>query len=344
MPRQDRIKIIDEIEKHRNSKVFCYLTSDRPNISVQVSKDILPIFVNQLKINNSYDKIDLFIFTLGGDTLAGFGLARLLREYTDHVSTLIPDKCYSAGTLSALGSNEIIMTKGATLSPIDPSITRPLNPAVQLNPTQNPQLIPLSVESVAGFQSLAYEEWKISGKRELTKIFLSLAEKVHPLALGDVYRVRQQIELLASQLLKQHRCDKKNIIKIVNKLSKELGSHDYLIYRKEAIEILGKQITIDPKTEELVWNLFLDFKAEMDLGNIFDPSIILAQTQPPIRNGNPVQRAQNVDLTLAIIENKDEGEKAVKRINLIENLIPQANGQFIRNINQEIISSGWQRY
>ena len=188
MGREERKKIIQKIEQNRNSKVFCYLTSDRPNGAGQVSKDILNIFNDLLRIKDVYKKIDLFIFTLGGDILAGFGLSRLFREYTGYFSVLIPDKCYSAGTLLALGANEIVMTKAASLSPIDPTINNPLNPAIQ-QPGLQPQILPLSVESIAAFQSLVSDEWGIRKKDLLSEIFKLLAEKIHPISLGEAFKV-----------------------------------------------------------------------------------------------------------------------------------------------------------
>ena len=164
------------------------------------AKDILPIFAEHLK-ENEYPKIDLFIFTMGGDTLAAFGLNRLLREHTDNLNALIPDKCHSAGTLFSLGCNEILMTKTASLGPIDPSVNNPLNPAVNIN--NQIQTLPLSVESVVGFKGLVCEEWGISDDKDMTELLKLLSEKVHPLALGNVYRARQQIETLAKALLKQ---------------------------------------------------------------------------------------------------------------------------------------------
>ena len=64
MGRKERIAIIQEIQEKRKSKVFCYLTSDRPNAEVQMKKDILPIFVQQLRHLNikSSLKIDIFMF------------------------------------------------------------------------------------------------------------------------------------------------------------------------------------------------------------------------------------------------------------------------------------------
>lgn len=331
MGRKERIAIIQEIQEKRKSKVFCYLTSDRPNAEVQMKKDILPIFVQQLRHLNikSSLKIDIFMFTHGGDTLAAFGLSRLLREYSDYVSVLIPDCSHSAGTLFALGANEIIMTKGATLSPIDPSITRPLNPAIQLNKNQQSQIIALSVESVAGYQGLIDKEWKGSNKSELYKI---LAEKVHPLALGDVYRVRQQINHLATQLLLQHRSDKRAIHRIVKILSKDLGSHDYLIYLNEAKKLLGNQVRQDPLIMDLIWELYHEYASEMSLGSPFDPNVLLNQAN---------NQSITAELKLAIIESESELNIAKRIEKLSRYIIPQQNGVQIQGIKQETIFSGW---
>lgn len=159
MSRDQRKDILRELERHRDSKVIAYLTSNRPNANAQMKKDILPRFVDQIRTAGKHQRLDVFIFTQGGDTITAFGLARLLREYAEHIGVLVPDCSHSAGTLFALGANEIVMTRGASLSPIDPSITQPLNPAVQLNPQLPPQIVPLNVESVAGYRALVTKEW-----------------------------------------------------------------------------------------------------------------------------------------------------------------------------------------
>src|ERR1700728_2362131 len=228
MAREERKQLISQIEQLRGSRVLCYLTSDRPNAAGLMAKDAIPIFFKHLKLFSEHSKIDVFLVTLGGDTLAAFGLSRLLREFSSTIGALVPEKCQSGGTLFVLGANQIVMTRAATLSPIDPSITSPLNPVVEMAPGQR-QLLPVSVESVAGFKGLVTEDWGISKEENLAAAFKMLSDRVHPLALGDVFRVRQQIQRLARTLLKNHRKDPKKIEQIIRTLVTELGSHDYLI-------------------------------------------------------------------------------------------------------------------
>jgi hypothetical protein len=43
MNREERKALIESIEKIRNSKVICYVTSDRQNLAVSIAADIVPI-------------------------------------------------------------------------------------------------------------------------------------------------------------------------------------------------------------------------------------------------------------------------------------------------------------
>ncbi len=339
LSRDSRIQLIKKIQERRDSKVFCYLTSDRQNASALFAKDILPIFSEQLK-ESKYKSIDIFLFTLGGDTLAAFGLNRLLREYTENLNILVPDKCLSAGTLFALGCNQVLMTKTSYLGPIDPSIQRPLNPAVNIN--GQIQNLPLSVESVAGFKGLVKDEWGIKKQPELSVLLKLLSEKVHPLALGDVYRARQQIELLATNLLKQHRKDSNSISDIVQKLTKELGSHDYLIFRKEAKKILGTQLTaIDPNLESLIRELYKSFVEDLKLGKPFDPNIIISSTS---RKSDQTPRTTDVKLKLAVIEGEERGDHFIQEKRLTEAYMQSNNAPPIMVTGQEILFEGWKTY
>lgn len=163
---------------------------------------------------------------------------------------------------------------------------------------------------------------------------------MHPLALGDVYRTRQQIEMLASQLLRQHRKDTFAIRRIVDTLSKNLGSHDYLIYLSEAKKLLGPQIVHDEATEELIWRLYNDYLADMQLGVPYEPPILPAQSQqtaglPQIRNVRAV-------LKLAVIESIEKADTALKRVNLFERQTLLPDGSISRNIFEEVVFAGWE--
>jgi len=343
MGRTERLHLIKKIEELRGSRVICYLTSDRPNAGAEIQKDAMPFFYEQLRQMSNPKKIDVLIFTHGGDVLAGFGLARLLREFSIDIGTLIPEKCWSSGTLFALGANQIVMTKGATLSPIDPSLTGPLNPFMELSPGQR-QIVPLSVESVAGFNSLVTNDWGLKGEEALTVAVRLLAERVHPMALGDLYRARQQIELLASRLLRRHRSDEDTIQRIVRTLTKDLGSHDYLISRTEARELLGTQIAPDDAVlEDAVWDLYRDFCEEMELGKLYDPNMVLhANGSGPGTAPSPVQVLQKS----AIIESAAGSHVAERelKVSLVPVMVPAGIPAQPSRVQQEVVRIEWKFY
>ncbi len=128
---EQRKGIIAQVQAKRGSRLISYLTSDRPNATAILAKDAVPIFYNQLMQWGKIKKLDVLLFTTGGDTLAAFHLGRLVREFAEEVAVLVPEKCFSAGTLFALGANQIYLTGAGTLSPIDPSITTLLNPVAE---------------------------------------------------------------------------------------------------------------------------------------------------------------------------------------------------------------------
>lgn len=349
MGRAERQALLRDIERARGSKVIAYITSDRENASAGIGKDAVPVLFEQLRHVGRAEKIDLIISTNGGDTLAGFGIARLAREFGTRIGVLVPMRCHSAGTLIALGANEIVMTSGATLSPIDPSIVGPLNPAVELAPGQR-QLIPLSVESVAGFRKLVVNEWDIKGEDALSAAFKLLAEKVHPLALGDVFRAREQIATLARKLMFEHRdrAEEDKVTAAVNVLTRELGSHDYPISRKEARQILGEQVvSADATLEDLLLRLFQDHSTEMELNQPFVPVVALNAARARGVAG-PVQFKQ----TMIVVESASMGiaaerELLLREIALLPPGVPpqlaQAPGT-PREVRPDVVRAEWRRY
>jgi hypothetical protein len=276
----ERKALIEQIQvKRGNSRLICCLTSDRDNAQGQMAKDFLFRFFQHLRTTPNLEKLDVLMFTLGGDTLAAYALGRLVRQFAKKVSVLVPHLCFSGGTLFSLVADEIVMTRLATLGAIDPSINGPLNPTTDLMlpgmvgvPGQKLP-VPVAVESVAGYRKLVEDHWKLDADGT-TQAFKLLADKVHPLLLGDLQRSREQIIRLATNLMKLHaeKMGDDQISKVVQTLAIGLGSHDYMIGRVEARDDVGLNVVKeDLELEELIWQLYQDFAGEMELGTPFDP-------------------------------------------------------------------------
>jgi hypothetical protein len=282
--RINRIPFLTKLEELRKSQVIVYVTSDRQNAETNIGADILPFFANQLDEIGDVEKISLFIYSNGGSTLAGWSLVNLIRSFCKDFEVIIPSKCQSTATLISLGSDRIVMTKQATLGPIDPSTNGVMNPQVNVNGQM--MRAPVSVEHVNGFLDMAKEDLGIRDQKELKDIYMKLSDHIHPLALGDVYKAKSQIKMLAEKLLKYHTIDPENVSKVISFLCSESDSHDYTIYRREAKDELG--LNIEKPNDELysvIKAIYQDIETELDLRNPFNPMIIAAT-----QNGNYILR------------------------------------------------------
>ena len=250
MPRADRIRLIHDIETARRTRLIVAVWGDRQGLETIIASDSHTLFFEHLQRFGRVNKIDVLLYSTGGHTLAAWGLANLIREYCDQVGVLIPHRAFSAATLFTLSANDVVMSRLGQLSPIDPSITTPLGPVVQMpNQPGQGRVVPISVEDVAGFFELAKDRAQLDGKNALLPLFERLASQVHPLALGSVFRSRQQIQTLADRLLSFHMngdAKKADRDRIVSTLTRELGSHDYTIGRKEAREHLKLNVVDVP--------------------------------------------------------------------------------------------------
>lgn len=263
-----------ELEEMLESKLLVYITGDRHGWGTSIASDVLNYFINHLDTIGQVRKISLYLYTCGGDTLAAWSLVNLIRQFCDELQIIVPSKALSAGTLMCLGANSIMMTKQATLGPIDPSLNNPLNPQI---PGGNPLAkAPVSVEAIQGFLELAKTEVGIKDERSLADILIKLADMVHPLVLGQVYRTKAQIQMLARKLLAYQNVNPENLDRIVSFLVSESGSHDYTIYRKEARDELGLNV-ITPTQEQynLIKRIFQSIHDELKLTEQFNPEGLL---------------------------------------------------------------------
>jgi D-alanyl-D-alanine dipeptidase len=265
------MNLIEQIEKLRNSQLLVYYTGDRQGQEIRIAGDIHPFCSRQLEQIGEVERIDLFLYGPGGLTMAGYGLVNLIREFCKEFNVIIPFRALSCATLIALGANEIIMTKNAMLSPVDPSVEHPLGPTVDFG--QGPKIVPVNVEDVISFINLAKTEAGLNDSTSLCKIFEKLSQ-VHPLTLGAVNRSRQEIAFLARSLLKYHMNDNERVERIVNTLTHERFSHDYLISRREAKETLDLNIVDAELNGELN-------KAILDLHNKYDELLSLSVPYHP---------------------------------------------------------------
>jgi hypothetical protein len=337
-----RVKLITELETKLKAKLLVLVTGDRRGMETRIASDIIPLVSGHLNRMGSQERIALFLYTPGGDMIAGWGLVNLLRQYCQKFVVLVPFRALSCGTLVALGADQLIIGKHGLLSPVDPSVNSPFNPTVQAG--AQAQLLPVSVEDMIGFFDLAKNQANLKSEESMTQVLKILADKVHPLALGAVYRAREQSSSLAERLLSRHMTDESHVRKIVKRLTEELPTHSYLIGRSEAEEI-GIPVEAAPDdVDALMWELYKEYEVwlrltqpvsqELDLGTETQARITYDRAAvESVQESTLHQYIFRSDLMIVKIKHTPQGTTAamdqiVQRV-MYEGWVPAANGEVI---------------
>jgi len=253
--------------------VLAWVTGDRQNLHTQVGVDQVVRFPRHLEAVGERDSVALLLYTRGGDTNVPWSVVNFIRAYAKEMVVLVPFCAHSAGTLVCLGANRIVMSKIATLSPIDPSVANAFNPQ---DPTNEANRIPIAVEDVMAYFELAKSQG-VKRDEDLAAAFGRLADSVHPLALGNVHRSIEQIRQLAEKLIRLHSPEdgKEDVEERIRRLTTAFYTHSHLINRQEAKE-LGLPVEdansgLEPKMLAYYEQLIED----LELLSKFDPSALL---------------------------------------------------------------------
>jgi hypothetical protein len=247
-----RKTLIQKVESiRRGRKLVCVLNLDRMTIPIglhlqlgittQFAPDCKEVLYRVLKELPRRSKIDLLLYTRGGDVNAVWPFVNLVREVDPDYEVLVPFRCHSAGTLVSLGAKAIWMGPLSELSPIDPTIGNQFNPIDPLIPGNR---LAISVEDVQQYREFVTSQVAaMKGKKPEAAIalFERLTRTVHPLALGNVHRTHQQIKQLAINLLR-HQQPNGSLEKTVIALTSRFHSHQHMIDRGEAKKILQRKV------------------------------------------------------------------------------------------------------
>lgn len=261
----ERIALIKKIEELRNSKVICYLTSLRPNVVGNIADDAVRVIFDHLLLMPArpVEKLDVFLCSNGGAGTVPWRLVPLFREFADSFNVLIPFRAYSAATLLALGADEIVAHPFAELGPIDPTVQNEFNP---LSEDQSGRRLGIGVEDVRAYVSFIKTTVGITHEDELIRAIEILAQKVHPLALGNVERFVLQSRMIATKILKTHMVgvDEHVIQEIVETMASKLFFHGHPINRLEAKNDLKLKVNVElpPDLETAIWDLYKDYEIE----------------------------------------------------------------------------------
>lgn len=313
--RENRLEIIKDIEKRRDSKVLVYFCGDRPGIHANIAGDVIrPLYDHLCTFatpGNKVKQIDLYLYALGGRMEVPWRIATMLREFCESLNVIIPYKAYSAATLIALSADKIIMGRKGELSPIDPSLQL-IMPEKERNKMMLPEI---GVEDISAYITFVKERAGLTDQRALSKSIEILADKLTPPLLGQIQRSYSHIRLVARKLLSLCKppLEEHRIATIVEALTEKMYLHGHGIGREEAKEIELQVENANNVEEDLFWNLYLSYENLLKLDANPDPESYFPPGQDEYREP---------DTAIACIESLQKshlckGELQLKRIRKI---------------------------
>jgi len=267
-------ELIEKLEEKRQSKVIVYFTGDRHPFGARIAEDaVRPLYDHLLNLEFMGDKkrIDLFLYSRGGDVSVPWRIVSMIREFCDEFNVLIPYRAQSAATLISMGADNIIMGKKAELGPIDPTLVKATIGETAVSPQE------IAVEDVNSFLSFVKERANINDQDAVANILSSIVNEIGPLILGKVNRLHHHIRLVARKLLtsRKEKIDEEKISTIIETLTEKIYSHGHAIGRHEAKDIGLPVEYPDEELENLMWALYLKYEDFLKLREPIHPEIIL---------------------------------------------------------------------
>ncbi len=236
-------KIIARLEELLDGSLVTYWNSPGGSIC---QNDVVGFYETLQSIGRK-GRIYLLIKSDGGDGQASLRIVHVLRQFAEQLIALVPLECASAGTMMALGADEIRMGPLAYLTAIDTSIRHNLSPVDVDN-----RRVSVSQDELTRVVKL----WRAQYEgNESANAYAALFQYVHPLVIGAVDRSSSLSIKLCREILSYHLSDEALTEQISRHLNSNYPSHNYPITLREAERIGLKARALEPQVNELLLKL-----------------------------------------------------------------------------------------
>lgn len=123
--RVELIKLAEVVVANRKKPLLIMFYPVRSQINEE-QIELLHAALNAggVKIAEPLSNLDILIHTIGGEPVAAYRLAQVIRDFAQEAIFLVPEFAYSGGTLICLSGNTILLGNHAVLSPIDITLHR----------------------------------------------------------------------------------------------------------------------------------------------------------------------------------------------------------------------------
>jgi hypothetical protein len=229
-------EMLAEIERIRGSRAILLCAT-------RLTIELIPALHDFLSDLGTVQRLDVLLYSLGGEIGASRRLGFLLQDCTERLAFIVPDRCCSAGTILALAGDEIIAGAAAIFSPIDPHLE-----SAQAQ-TDGPGA--LSAEDIRRFAEMAEAWFGQNREQALASAFEVMTGAVFPPTLTAFYRASLEAEAVCRELLTgRAERDAALVDSVVAKLGSGYHSHSFPLSGRD-LSSMGLPIRRDPAVERL---------------------------------------------------------------------------------------------
>lgn len=211
-------------------------------------KDMFQATLDFAKQNTGITRLNVVLDTLGGSPDITFKSIVTLRSNCDKMVVYVPHWAKSAGTLLCLAADEIVLSLGSELGPLDMQVTDPRSSTEQISALSGYR----ALEAVANF---LHDELDMTAKQLISRAGASVADalkysmrliesmarplfdQINPLDLGTFSNSLQVNEKYGKELLTRFGMSAKEADGIVKNLVRKYPSHAFVIDLHEAKKI-----------------------------------------------------------------------------------------------------------
>jgi hypothetical protein len=212
-----------------------------------LATDLVPVLHRCLHRMGRRERLDLVLSTYGGAVNSARQVALLLREFTDRLTILVPQRARSAGTLLCLAADELVLSGFAELGPLDANMGATESQAPGVPGT-------LSSEDIRAFPSMARDWFGVQRPEDGLQLLAMLSQRIFPASLASFYRLDKLVRQVADELLAFQLPDDEQVrARVVDQLVGGYHAHDYVLTRRD-VQQLGLR-TVEPSADEqeLMW-------------------------------------------------------------------------------------------
>lgn len=234
------------------SEVF---NSDIILINAPIDPNYISDIIQEIEFSfPNHPNAAVFLTTYGGSADDAYRLSKFLQRNYEKFTMYVLGYCKSAGTLIALGADEVVMSHRGEFGPLDVQISKPDHLIPDSSGLDlNQALDDLSSNTFVFFQKYLLEIIKNSAGQittatasEIAKgltecIIKPIASQVDPIRLGEINReVKISIEYGKRLVLRKIRSgviDRKSIMESIVVLTQSFPSHGFVIDIDEALSL-----------------------------------------------------------------------------------------------------------